>query len=215
MRRILLILLALALFLLAGCSRNEDIYAQVPNPIATITLSDGQVMRFELDFQAAPNTVANFCQLAQSGFYDGQKFFRVVPGVLIQSGDPTGDGTGNAGYAIQGEFSENGIENMISHVRGTISMCRTVNPDSASSQFFIMQGTYPEYDGCYAGFGHAMDEATIAAIDTIASVMVDSNFSPLVRVPSIHTVEVNTHGYTLEAATMELPETEESEENAQ
>jgi len=205
----LALLLCLLALIAGGCSPSEDVLAQVPNPIATISLSDGQVMRFELDFQAAPNTVANFCELAEKGFYDGMQFFRIVPGVLIQTGDRTVDGTGTATHAIQGEFAENGIENKLSHTRGTISMSRTANYDSASSQFFIMQGSYPEYDGRYAAFGRAMDEATLAAIDSVASIMVDGNYSPLVQVPSINTIQVNTHGYTLEAAKMELPETEE------
>lgn len=209
MKKLLLIALALTLCLFTGCSQDPDIYATTPNPIATITLSDGQVMRFELDFQAAPNTVANFCQLASSGYYNGLEFFRIVPGVLIQAGCKKGDGTGNAGHAIQGEFAENGIENPLSHTRGTIAMCRTAHFDSASSQFFIMQGSYPEYDGQYAAFGKAMDDATLAAIDSVASVMVDSNYRALTMVPSIQSISVNTHGYTLEAATMDLPELEE------
>ena len=213
MKKLLLIAMALMLCLFTGCSQDPDIYATTPNPIATITLSDGQVMRFELDFQAAPNTVANFCELANSGYYNGLDFFRIVPGVLIQTGCKTGDGTGNAGHAIQGEFAANGIENPLSHTRGTIAMCRTANYDSASSQFFIMQGSYPEYDGQYAAFGKAMDEATLTAIDSIASVMVDSNYRALTMVPSIQTITVNTHGYTLEAATMELPEMEEDTQN--
>ena len=212
MKKILLMVLVLALCLLASCTRGPDIYETTPNPIATITLSDGQVMRFELDFQAAPNTVANFCQLAESGFYNGLDFFRIVPGVLIQTGCKNGDGTGNAGHAIQGEFAANGIENPLTHSRGTIAMCRTDHYDSASSQFFIMQGSYPEYDGQYAAFGRAMDEATLAAIDSVASVMVDGNYRSLTMVPSIQTITVNTHGYTLEAATMDLPEPEENKE---
>lgn len=211
MKKLLLLTLALALCLLSACGQESDIYAQTPNPIATITLSDGQVMRFELDFQAAPNTVANFCQLANSGYYNGLEFFRIIPGVLIQTGDKIGDGTGNAGHAIQGEFSENGIENPLSHTRGTISMSRTADYNSASSQFFIMQGSYPEYDGKYAAFGRAMDDATLAAIDSVASVMVDGNYRALTTVPSIETVVVNTHGYTLEATTMDLPDMEEQE----
>ena len=209
MKKILLIALVLALCLLTACSQGPDIYAQTPNPIATITLSDGQTMRFELDFQSAPNTVANFCELANSGYYNGMEFFRIVPGVLIQTGCKTGDGTGNAGHAIQGEFAANGIENPLSHTRGTIAMCRTSHYDSASSQFFIMQGIYPEYDGQYAAFGRAMDDATLAASDSVATVMVDSNYRALTMVPSIQSVTVNTHGYTLEAAKMELPEIEE------
>ena len=106
-----------------------------------------------LNANAAPITVSNFCHLAEEGFYDGLTFHRVVPGFVIQGGDPAGDGTGGSDQAIKGEFSANGVANSIPHTRGTISMARASDPDSASSQFFIMQETTPSLDGQYAAFG--------------------------------------------------------------
>jgi len=204
---IILLLLALGLTL-SGCG-NKDPFPGVKNPIATITLSNDTTMRFELFVQEAPNTVANFIQLAQSGFYDGLPFYRVMPGALIQSGCKNGDGTGMAGHVIQGEFEANGIENRISHTRGVISMARQSDYDTASSQFFIMQGDYTEYDGNYAAFGRAMDDQTLAAIDKVASVAVDSRYKPIggmVKIESIH-IETHKKGYT--AQTLPIPEKEE------
>ena len=208
MRRKIALLLALALAVcgLAGCGR-KDPYEGIPNPVATIALSDGSSMRFELFLSEAPNTVANFVELAKSGFYDGQRFFRIVPGVLVQAGDPRGNGTGRADYVIQGEFAENGIENPVSHTRGTISMSRQSDYDTASSQFFIMQGTYPEYNGQYAAFGRATDAESLKTLDAIASTSVDGNYSPVGAVPTITTIKVDTRGYRYEAAKMDIPET--------
>ena len=208
----ILILLILA-FSLSGCKEEEDPLAGIPNPEATIHLSNGSKLCFELFVQEAPNTVANFVELAQSGFYNGQSFFRVVPGVLIQTGDPRGNGTGNAGHVIQGEFAANGIENSVSHTRGTISMARQSDHDTASSQFFIMQGSYPEYNGQYAAFGRATDAQSLAAIDKIASTAVDGNYYPVGAVPKIESIEVETFGFKYEAATMEIPEKEEETES--
>ncbi len=194
MKRLLRILpLILLVFMLASCQK-QDATQDLPNPIATITLDDGSEMHFELYYSAAPFTVGNFIALANDGFYDGLKFFRVVPGVLIQAGDPNNDGTGGAGYTIRGEFSSNGFGNdNPSHLRGTISMARLESDaNSASSQFFIMQGNYPEYDGQYASFGRAMDEETLNVIDTIASQAVDSKYSPI-KAYTIRTIRVNTH----------------------
>ncbi len=106
-----------------------------------------------LNANVAPITVSNFCHLAEDGFYDGLTFHRVVPGFMIQGGDPSGDGTGGSEKTITGEFASNGVENSIPHTRGTISMARASDPDSASSQFFIMQETTPSLDGEYAAFG--------------------------------------------------------------
>ena len=204
----LALLLALAC-LLGGCGGEERPFAGVPNPVATIELTDGRSMRFELFLADAPNTVANFVELANGGFYDGLKFFRILPGALIQSGDPRNSGTGNAGYTIQGEFSANGIENGVAHTRGTISMCRQSGYDTASSQFFIMQGNYPEYNGQYAAFGRAMDAQSLQVIDEIASALVDSDFHPVGAAPKIASVRVETQGYRYESAKLELPEAED------
>ena len=204
-------LIALMLLLagaLSGCAGDAP-FQDIPNPVATIELSNGGEMRFELFVQDAPNTVANFVELANSGFYDGLRFFRIVPGVLVQTGDPNNSGTGNAGYTIQGEFSENGIENGVAHTRGTISMARQSGLDTASCQFFIMQGNYPEYNGQYAAFGRAMDAQSLEALDSIASSVVDSDYHPVGNAPSIVRVRVDTQGYKYEAAKIELPEEEE------
>ncbi len=205
MRRCILILCALALAIsLCSCQR-EDPLASVPNPIATITMSDGRAMNLELFLKDAPNTVANFCELANAGEYDGLEIFRIVPSVLIQSGDPKNDGTGNAGYYIQGEFVENGIENNVSHIRGTISMARTSGMDTASSQFFILYGSYPEYDGRYAAFGRIMDQDSYAVLDDLATIASDSNYRPVGAIPMIAKIRVNTHGYEFESAKIDIP----------
>ena len=209
MKKAAIILLLLALIVvLSGCG-EEDPFPGVKNPIATITLSNGDTMRFELFVQEAPNTVANFVELAQSGFYNGLIFHRVMPGALIQTGCKNGDGTGMAGHVIQGEFAANGIENNISHTRGVISMSRQTDYDTASSQFFIMQGDYPEYDGQYAAFGRAMDEATLAAIDKVASVAVDVYYKPIGSMTKITSITIDTHGKGYTAATLPIPEKED------
>ena len=211
MKRILILLMALALCLsLTGCGKNP--YEGVSDPVATITMADGSTMRFTLQLQVAPNTVANFTKLANDGFYDGLEFFRVVPGVLIQAGCPNNDGTGNAGHTIKGEFEQNGFENAITHTRGVLSMARIGgdNYNSASSQFFIMQGNYPEYDGKYAAFGVAADAETLTVLDKIANRAVDANSVPMVR-QKIATIRVNTHGTDLRLVTIPI-ETEKPEE---
>ena len=204
---VIMLLLALAI-ILSGCG-DTDPFPGVQNPIATIELSNDTTMRFELFVQEAPNTVANFIELAQSGFYNGLPFYRVMPGALIQSGCKNGDGTGMAGHVIQGEFEANGIENRISHTRGAISMARQSDYDTASSQFFIMQGSYPEYDGQYAAFGRAMDEETLAAIDKVASVAVDSRYKPIGGMVKIKSISIETYGKGYTAATLPIPESEE------
>ena len=206
MKRLLTIALALLLCLtLTAC--KSDPYKGAENPIATITMKDGSTMRFELYLHVARNTVCNFTELANDGFYDGLEFFRVVPGVLIQAGCPNNNGTGNAGHTIRGEFAKNGTENGISHTRGVISMARLSGDDqrnTASSQFFIMQGNYPEYDGEYAAFGAAMDAQTLSVLDRIANRAVDVNNVPMVR-QKIQTIRVNTHGWVFDPVTVAIP----------
>lgn len=204
----LMALVVLLACMLSGCS-SEEPFTGIPNPVATIELSDGKSMRFELFVQDAPNTVANFVELAEKGFYNGLRFFRIVPGVLMQAGDPRNDGTGGAGYTIQGEFSANGIENGIAHTRGTISMARQTDFDTASSQFFIMQGNYPEYNGQYAAFGRAMDAQSLEALDSIAATVVDGEYHPVGNVPKIVSVDVDTKGYKYESAKIEPKKDEE------
>lgn len=211
MRRALLAALLLLAVLMTGCGREENDYAGVPNPAATITLEDGREMRIELYVQEAPNTVANFVALANSGYYDRLAFYRVLPGCLVQSGDQTGDGTGDPGYSIKGEFSENGVENGVSHVRGTISMARQEEYDSAGSQFFILQGSYPEYDGYYAAFGRICDEESLEVLDSITNVHVDVHQRPL-EPTVIEKIRVDTKGYDYTPVVMMKEEEEDGEE---
>lgn len=123
------------------------------NPMVTIEMEDGAIIKVELYPEIAPNTVRNFVSLVQSGYYNGLIFHRVIPGFMIQGGDPTGTGTGGPGYAITGEFSSNGFENALKHERGVISMARSGDPNSAGSQFFIMVKDSGLLDTEYAGFG--------------------------------------------------------------
>ena len=188
------LLVAGALLLILKLTEPKEPEEPDPNPVATITMSDGAQMRFELYPDKAPNTVANFISLANGGKYNDREFFRVVAGVLIQGGDPEDKGTGGPGYTIKGEFSENGFSgNDISHLRGTISMARQSGYDTAGSQFFIMQGSYPEYDGKYAAFGRAADAQSLSVLDAIAAQPTDSTYLPLTR-QVIRSISVNTFG---------------------
>ena len=137
------------------------------NPIVTIEMESGAVMSGELYPEIAPNTVNNFIALANSGFYDGVVFHRVIPGFMIQGGDPDGNGTGGPGYEIKGEFSANGFKNDLKHTLGVLSMARTMAPNSAGSQFFIMHKDAPHLDGQYAAFGCVMDGMEV--VDAIAN----------------------------------------------
>ena len=133
------------------------------NPIFTITMADGKVMKGELYPDKAPNTVNNFISLANKGFYDGLIFHRVIPGFMIQGGCPNGNGMGGPGYEINGEFAANGFrQNDLIHTTGVLSMARTMAPNSAGSQFFIMVAPAPHLDGQYAAFGQVTDGADIA-----------------------------------------------------
>lgn len=127
------------------------------NPIVTIEMENGNKIKIELYPDVAPNTVKNFISLINKGFYDGIIFHRVIPGFMIQGGDPNGNGTGGPGYTIKGEFSRNGFENNLKHDRGVISMARTMMPNSAGSQFFIMVKAAPHLDGQYAAFGKVIE----------------------------------------------------------
>ena len=187
------LLLAGVLILILKLTEPKPAEEPDPNPVATITMSDGAQMRFELYPDQAPNTVANFISLANRGFYSNQQFYRIVAGVFIEGGDPQNDGTGGPGYAIKGEFSENGHANNVSHRRGAISMARQSGYDTAGSQFFIMQGSYPEYDGKYAAFGSIVDEQSLAVLDAIASQPTDSTYLPLTR-QVIRGIHVETFG---------------------
>lgn len=145
--------------------------------IATIEMEKGGVIRIQLDEDYAPNTVKNFASLAKAGFYDGLIFHRVIPGFMIQGGDPMGTGIGGPGYTIRGEFSSNGFNNPLRHTRGVISMARAAHPNSAGSQFFIMHADAPHLDGQYAAFGHVTEGMDV--VDRIASVATDMRDKPL------------------------------------
>jgi len=138
------------------------------NPIVTITMENGDVMKAELYPEVAPNTVNNFISLINKGYYDGLIFHRVIEGFMIQGGCPDGTGMGGPGYSIAGEFSQNGFKNDLLHTPGVLSMARAMNPNSAGSQFFIMHKTSPHLDGAYAAFGKVTEGLEV--VDKIATV---------------------------------------------
>jgi len=146
------------------------------NPIITIEMENGGIIRAELYPEIAPVTVKNFVTLTQKGFYDGLIFHRVIPGFMIQGGDPTGTGMGGPGHTIKGEFRMNGVVNNLRHTRGVLSMARSMMPNSAGSQFFIMHKTSPHLDGQYAAFGRVIEGMDV--VDKIASVRTDWNDRP-------------------------------------
>lgn len=161
------------------------------NPVVTIEMDNGSVIKAELYPDKAPNTVRNFVSLINSGFYDGLIFHRVIMGFMIQGGCPKGIGTGGPGYAIKGEFKGNGFDNDLKHERGVLSMARAMRPDSAGSQFFIMHERTPHLDGSYAAFGRVIEG--IEAVDAIANVKVDYNDKPL-QEQKIRKMSVETFG---------------------
>lgn len=161
------------------------------NPIVTITMENGEVMKAELYPEIAPNTVHNFISLIQKGFYNGTIFHRVIPGFMLQGGDPDGSGMGGPGYAIRGEFRSNGFQNDLKHTEGVLSMARTMAPDSAGSQFFIMHKDAPHLDGEYAAFGKITEGMDV--VDKIANG--ETDFSDRPRVPQVmKSVTVETFG---------------------
>ena len=181
---------ALAVDNAALVSRVEQIDK---TPTFTIAMNDGSLIYGELYPEKAPESVGNFVSLANGSFYDGLTFHRVISGFMIQGGDPNGDGTGGPGYAIRGEFSSNGVENDLSHVRGVLSMARSSANDSAGSQFFIMHADSDYLDGNYAAFGMVL--GGLDTVDVIASVPTDSNDKPRTE-QVMRTVYVETYGKT-------------------
>ena len=147
------------------------------NPMMTITMENGDVMKAELYPEIAPNTVNNFISLVKKGFYDGKIFHRVIPVFMIQGGCPDGTGMGGPGYSIKGEFAQNGFKNDLKHTPGVLSMARAMHPDSAGSQFFIMHKTSPHLDGAYDAFGKVTEGLEV--IDKIANVPTDFRDRPL------------------------------------
>ncbi|MGN0242766.1 MAG: peptidylprolyl isomerase [Lachnospiraceae bacterium] len=161
------------------------------NPVVTITMQDGGSISVELYPEVAPNTVNNFISLVKKGFYDGLTFHRVIPGFMIQGGCPEGTGMGGPGYSIRGEFSQNGFRNDLKHEAGVISMARSMMPDSAGSQFFIMHKNAPHLDGAYAAFGKVLSGMEVVdAIAGVATNAMDAPYEPQV----METVTVDTFG---------------------
>ena len=150
------------------------------NPIVRITMDSGKTIRLELYPEIAPITVENFLDLVNKGFYNGLTFHRIIPGFMIQGGDPSGNGTGGPGYNIKGEFKSNGVNNTMKHERGVISMARAFDPNSAGSQFFIMHKDAPHLDGEYAAFGKVIEG--LEAVDEIASVETRFQDAPVKKV---------------------------------
>ncbi|GFH92881.1 MAG: peptidylprolyl isomerase [Lachnospiraceae bacterium] len=146
------------------------------NPIVTFTMENGDVIKAELYPETAPNTVNNFISLINRNFYDGLIFHRVIRGFMIQGGDPEGSGMGGPGYGIKGEFAQNGVSNDLKHTEGVLSMARSMHPDSAGSQFFIMHQTSPHLDGAYAAFGKVIEG--MDAVNRIAETATDYSDRP-------------------------------------
>ena len=161
------------------------------NPIVTITMENGDVMKAELYPEIAPNTVNNFISLVKKGFYDGLICHRVISGFMIQGGCPEGTGTGGPGYSIKGEFAQNGFPNDLKHEPGVLSMARSMSPDSAGSQFFIMHKKAPHLDGAYAAFGKVTEGMDI--VDKIADARTDYSDRPM-KEQKIQSMTVDTMG---------------------
>ena len=172
--------------------------SDMKNPVVTITMADGRVMKAELYPDKAPNTVNNFISLASKGFYNGLTFHRVIPGFMIQGGCPEGTGMGGPGYEIDGEFSANGFrQNDLVHETGVLSMARTMAPNSAGSQFFIMVAPAPHLDGQYAAFGKVLEGAEVAIdISRVPrDIRTDQPKTPVV----IESVQIDTQGVSYPA----------------
>jgi peptidyl-prolyl cis-trans isomerase B (cyclophilin B) len=167
------------------------------NPIVTFEMENGNTFTAELYPDVAPNTVANFVTLVQSGFYDGLIFHRVIPGFMIQGGDPTGTGTGGPGYRIRGEFSANGVPNALRHTRGVLSMARSMMKDSAGSQFFVMHADAPHLDGQYAAFGKVT--GGLETVDAIAAARTGAQDRPVADQRILKaTVDTRGQAYTVQ-----------------
>ena len=150
------------------------------NPIVRITMDSGKVIRLELYPETAPITVENFLDLVKKGFYNGLTFHRIISGFMIQGGDPDGNGMGGPGYSIKGEFKSNGVDNPLKHEKGVMSMARSMDPNSAGSQFFIMHEAAPHLDGQYAAFGKVIEGLDV--VDEIASVETGFQDAPVEKV---------------------------------
>lgn len=184
-----------------GSNDNKEIYLSMEtekkegdkNPVATIEMEDGKIIKMELYPEIAPNTVRNFISLANSKFYDSLIFHRVISGFMIQGGDPEGTGMGGPDYSIYGEFTNNQFENTLLHTKGVISMARSNDKNSAGSQFFIMHGDTPSLDGDYAAFGKVIEGMDV--VDSIAQVETGSDDRPKKDI-KIKSISVDTFGVT-------------------
>ena len=161
------------------------------NPVVTIIMENGDVMKAELYPEVAPNTVNNFISLVKKGYYDGLIFHRVIRGFMIQGGCPQGTGMGGPGYSIKGEFSQNGFKNDLKHTEGVLSMARSMTPNSAGSQFFIMHKDAPHLDGAYAAFGKVTEGMDV--VNKIAEERTDYSDRPL-KTQKIKSMTVDTFG---------------------
>jgi len=166
-------------------------FSKATNPVVTIEMETGEIIKLELYPQVAPESVNNFISLVQEGFYNGLIFHRVIRGFMIQGGDPQGIGMGGPGYSIKGEFAANGVENILQHTRGVISFARSEMPNSAGSQFFIMHQDSPHLDGQYAAFGQTTEG--IEVVDMIAESERNHNDKPVVE-KKMKSVTVDTKG---------------------
>ncbi len=203
-KMMLLFVTAMAMLMIVACGDDKTTdnkeqtdntaYANdvTENPIVTITMENDKQIVIELEPKTAPNTVANFISLVEDGFYDGLIFHRVIPGFMVQGGDPDGTGMGGPDYSINGEFSSNNFENTLAHERGVLSMARTQDPNSAGSQFFIMTGTATNLDGDYAAFGQVIEGMDV--IDEIVAVERDASDKPK-QDQKMKKVEVDTKGF--------------------
>ncbi len=190
------ILVLFSLLILSGCSNNEKDIEK--NPLVTMEIEDYGTIKIELYPEYAPNTVANFVSLIENGFYDGLTFHRLVPGFVLQGGDPDGDGTGGPGYTIDGEFKANGYtKNTLSHDKGVISMARSMDYDSAGSQFFIVldDSAKSSLDGMYAGFGRVTEGMEILEEIEANEKIADDATGALEENITITKVTVDTFGY--------------------
>ena len=190
------ILVLFSLLILSGCSNNEEDIEK--NPLVTMEIEDYGTIKIELYPEYAPNTVANFVSLIENGFYDGLTFHRLVPGFVLQGGDPDGDGTGGPGYTIDGEFKANGYtKNTLSHDKGVISMARSMDYDSTGSQFFIVldDSAKSSLDGMYAGFGRVTEGMEILEEIEANEKIADDATGALEENITITKVTVDTFGY--------------------
>ncbi|AJY76684.1 peptidylprolyl isomerase [Paenibacillus beijingensis] len=201
-RAVIFLLFAAILAITAGCgnkpsnvtgsgSSGGSADSDVKHPVVTIEMDSGKTIRLELYPEVAPNTVNNFISLVNKGFYNGTVFHRVIPGFMIQGGDPEGTGAGGPGYSIAGEFSGNGFKNDLKHTRGVLSMARSQHPNSAGSQFFIMVADAPHLDGQYAAFGKVTEGMEV--VDEIVNLPRDSQDKPE-QLPVMKSVTVDTLG---------------------